>query len=115
MSYMYRGQDIRPAYFKGQAKDNKIVYGERIPVMRIVRLEQPDLFGDPGKTMVLLERVDTKLKWRSRVTVPVTNVIKAVMDRRLGLTNSSALDKWGGWNAKHVYGDASELLKRVPH
>lgn len=114
MSYMYKGQIIRPAYFKGRAKDNKVILGDSIPVMRIIKMEQPDAIGDPGKSMVLLERVDVELKWRSRVTKPVTMIIKAVMDRKLGLTNSSALDKWPGWRTNRVYGDTSECLLYKP-
>lgn len=111
MSYLYKGQDIRPITFKHQGKVNKY---KDVPVMRIIRLEQPDFIEDCYKSTVLLERTNVKLKWRSRMTMSVIEVLRAVMDERLALTNPSALDKWSGWSSARVFMDTGERLLRIP-
>lgn len=111
MSYLYKGQNVRPIDFKHQGKVNKY---KDVPRMRIISLEQPDFIEDCYKSTVLLERVGVELKWRSRMTMPVIGVLRAVMNERLALTNPSALDRWSGWSTARVFVDTGERLIRIP-
>ena len=46
MSYLYKGQDIRPITFKHQGKVNKY---KDVTVMRIISLEQPSFISSGVK------------------------------------------------------------------